>query len=265
MVVLIPVGVGWGGQELLAFLLDGLHEDLNRVQQKPYNEAKDADGRSDKEVAEEYWQNHTARNDSVIVDTCQGQYKSTLVCPECAKVSVTFDPFMYLSLPLPGKRTRSVTLTVISADGGRPPQLLTLTLNKDAKFTDLRLALAKECGASADERFMFAEVRPWAAAFSAVSQSHLCIGTLCGETRRVIVCQTEDCWMAVGPQVFQNKLYRQFLQSSEKLDTLRDSDKLVAYRLPGGTGTPLTVVQKKKSEMWGPPPASHTQSSQNLL
>lgn len=55
--------------------------------------------------------------------------------------------------------------------------------------------------------------------------------------------------MAVRSQVFQNKLYRQFLQSSEKVETLRDSDKLVAYRLPGGTGIPLIVTQKKKSEM----------------
>lgn len=34
-------------QELLAFLLDGLHEDLNRVKKKPYLELRDADGRPD--------------------------------------------------------------------------------------------------------------------------------------------------------------------------------------------------------------------------
>ncbi|KAM8994600.1 ubiquitin carboxyl-terminal hydrolase 4 isoform 3-T3 [Ara ararauna] len=34
-------------QELLAFLLDGLHEDLNRVKKKPYLELKDASGRPD--------------------------------------------------------------------------------------------------------------------------------------------------------------------------------------------------------------------------
>lgn len=52
-------------------MLDGLHEDLNRVKSKPYIEAKDADDRPDKEVAEEYWQNHLARNDSIIVDLFQ--------------------------------------------------------------------------------------------------------------------------------------------------------------------------------------------------
>lgn len=40
-------------QELLAFLLDGLHEDLNRVHDKPYVELKDSDGRPDWEVASE--------------------------------------------------------------------------------------------------------------------------------------------------------------------------------------------------------------------
>ena len=34
-------------QELMAFLLDGLHEDLNRIKQKPYVEIKDANGRPD--------------------------------------------------------------------------------------------------------------------------------------------------------------------------------------------------------------------------
>lgn len=58
-------------QELLAFLLDGLHEDLNRVKCKPYAEAKDGDGRSDEDIADEYWQNHLARNNSIIVDLCQ--------------------------------------------------------------------------------------------------------------------------------------------------------------------------------------------------
>lgn len=52
-------------------MLDGLHEDLNRVKQKPYFEATDTDGRPDEEVADECWRYHKARNDSIIVDVCQ--------------------------------------------------------------------------------------------------------------------------------------------------------------------------------------------------
>lgn len=52
-------------------MLDGLHEDLNRVKHKPYIKSRDADDRPDEEVADEYWANHIARNDSIIVDVCQ--------------------------------------------------------------------------------------------------------------------------------------------------------------------------------------------------
>ncbi|MBA0657221.1 hypothetical protein Goklo_009524 [Gossypium klotzschianum] len=145
-------------QELLAFLLDGLHEDLNRVKQKPYIEMKDSDGRPDEEVAAECWKNHKARNDSVIVDVCQGQYKSTLVCPVCSKISITFDPFMYLSLPLPSTITRTMAVTVFYGDGSRLPMPFTVSVLKNGFCKDLLLALGTACGLKSDESLMLAEV-----------------------------------------------------------------------------------------------------------
>ncbi|XP_010420992.1 PREDICTED: ubiquitin carboxyl-terminal hydrolase 8 [Camelina sativa] len=145
-------------QELLAFLLDGLHEDLNRVRNKPYVEAKDGDGRPDAEVADEYWRNHVARNDSIIVDVCQGQYKSTLVCPICKKVSVMFDPFMYLSLPLPCTSMRTMDLTVMSANGSSLPIPLTVNVPKFGKFEDLHKALVTACSLPEDETLLVTEV-----------------------------------------------------------------------------------------------------------
>lgn len=145
-------------QELLAFLLDGLHEDLNRVKCKPYVEVKDSDGRPDEEVANEYWQNHLARNDSIIVDVCQGQYRSTLVCPVCNKVSVTFDPFMYLSLPLPSSTTRPMTVTVFSGDGSAQPSSYTVNVPKDGRCKDLIRSLSSACFLRNDEILLVAEV-----------------------------------------------------------------------------------------------------------
>ncbi|KAF6169981.1 hypothetical protein GIB67_034373 [Kingdonia uniflora] len=145
-------------QELLAFLLDGLHEDLNRVKCKPYIEAKDAEDRLDEEVADEYWRNHLARNDSIIVDICQGQYRSTLVCPVCSKVSVTFDPFMYLSLPLPSTTMRTMTVTVLSTDGSSPPSSFTVTVPKYGKCKDLIEALSIACSLKIDEILLVAEI-----------------------------------------------------------------------------------------------------------
>jgi ubiquitin carboxyl-terminal hydrolase 4/11/15 len=36
-----------------------------------------------------------------VVDTFQGQLKSHVKCPDCPRVNVTFDPYMFLSVPLP--------------------------------------------------------------------------------------------------------------------------------------------------------------------
>lgn len=145
-------------QELLAFLLDGLHEDLNRVKQKPYIETKDSDGRPDEEVAGEYWRYHKARNDSIIVDVCQGQYKSTLVCPVCNKISITFDPFMYLSLPLPSTATRTMTVTVFYGDGSGLPMPYMVTVLKHGCCKDLIQALGAACCLRTDEYLLLAEV-----------------------------------------------------------------------------------------------------------
>lgn len=144
--------------ELLAFLLDGLHEDLNRVKLKPYKELNDANGRPDEDVANECWEIHKARNDSVIVDVCQGQYKSTLVCPVCNKVSVTFDPFMYLSLPLPSRAMRSMTITVFNGDGSSLPMPYTVTVLKHGFLKDLLQVLNTACCLGDDENLLLAEV-----------------------------------------------------------------------------------------------------------
>lgn len=103
-------------QELLAFLLDGLHEDLNKIRVKPYIEIKsDFETRPDEVVAAESWENYKKRNDSIVVDTFHAMLKSTLVCPGCELVSVTFDPFCYLSLPLPVKREKQVNNSMSSS------------------------------------------------------------------------------------------------------------------------------------------------------
>jgi ubiquitin carboxyl-terminal hydrolase 4/11/15 len=79
-------------QEFIAFLLDGLHEDLNRIYKKPYIEKPDwKAGGGDLELAQlgkECWEGYKKRNDSVIVDLFQGQLMSTLICPECHKVGI---------------------------------------------------------------------------------------------------------------------------------------------------------------------------------
>ncbi|KAM4653992.1 ubiquitin carboxyl-terminal hydrolase 4 isoform 3-T3 [Amazona ochrocephala] len=137
-------------QELLAFLLDGLHEDLNRVKKKPYLELKDASGRPDSAVAKEAWENHRLRNDSIIVDIFHGLFKSTLVCPKCSKVSVTFDPFCYLTLPLPLRRDRLMEVTLVYADPQRRPVQYRVVVPMMGAISDLCESLSRLSGAPAE-------------------------------------------------------------------------------------------------------------------
>lgn len=46
-----------------------------------------------------------------------GQLKSTVVCPVCEEVSVKFDPFCFLSVPVPAKeRHTSSIITLVRSD-----------------------------------------------------------------------------------------------------------------------------------------------------
>ncbi|PCH44360.1 cysteine proteinase [Wolfiporia cocos MD-104 SS10] len=133
-------------QELVAFLLDGLHEDLNRVHQKPYVEKPDWEGDGDLDLvklARTSWEGYMKRNDSVIVDLFQGQYQSTLVCPECNKVSITFDPFMYLTLPLPVNKKWQHTVHFVPWDVTKAHVRVPVEINREASFKDLRQLLGR--------------------------------------------------------------------------------------------------------------------------
>jgi len=138
-------------QEFLAFLLDGLHEDLNRIHKKPYVEKPDS---TDEmignpaliaELAQKCWDIYKARNDSAVADLFGGLYKSTLVCPHCQKVSITFDPFMDLTLPLPVENVWTHEVVFVPARGEHPKRL-TVELEKSKSIKDLKEYIGKKFG-----------------------------------------------------------------------------------------------------------------------
>ena len=94
-------------QELISYILDGLHEDLNRVKYKLYIERKDVEDPGDNSLNKDSWNGHLKRNQSIIVDLMHGQFKSTIHCPECSRFSVTFDPFNTISVPIREQTTFS--------------------------------------------------------------------------------------------------------------------------------------------------------------
>jgi len=110
-------------QEFLNFVLDRLHEDLNRVITKPITPVVEGNGTDDARVAAEAWTNHLKRNQSVIVDLIHGQCKSTLICPQCARVSITFDPFMTHTLQLAHFEARRISVLFVPINPGPPVKI----------------------------------------------------------------------------------------------------------------------------------------------
>ena len=135
-------------QEFLLFLLDGLQEDLNRIHKKPYIEKPDStdemvhDHNALTAMAEKCWDIYKARNDSVITDLFAGMYKSTLVCPVCAKVSIIFDPFNNLTLQLPVENpwTRDVLVFPLH----QRPIVIAIDLATNDTFYQLKEYVAKK-------------------------------------------------------------------------------------------------------------------------
>lgn len=131
-------------QELLEWFLDALHEDLNRVTEKPYSELKDSNGRADCVVAAEAWSQHHSRNQSIVIDLFYGQLKSKVSCLGCGNDSVRFDPFSLLSLPLPVENFTYCEVLVVLLDGSVPIKY-GLRLNSDSKYFDLKKELSSLC------------------------------------------------------------------------------------------------------------------------
>ena len=89
-------------QEFLSILLDCLHEDLNRITKKPYIKLEEQkDNEDDYSASKRWWDFYRKREDSIIIDLFHGQFKSKIIGRNCGKTSVTYEPFIFLGLPIP--------------------------------------------------------------------------------------------------------------------------------------------------------------------
>ena len=104
-------------QEFLSQMLDAVHEDVNRILNKPYTttiEGKIDD--DDNKIARESWINFLKRNYSVFIDNFFGQFKSTVSCHVCNHTSVSFDPYQIISLSIPIVQKERFSFYFLSTD-----------------------------------------------------------------------------------------------------------------------------------------------------
>ncbi|KAF5373289.1 hypothetical protein D9615_007376 [Tricholomella constricta] len=102
-------------QEFLSFLLDGIHEDLNRIINKPpWTSTPEHEAELERlpvQIAsDQEWRNWRDRNDSVIVDFFQGQFQNRLQCLTCETTSTTYNVFSILQVPIPQGESSRVAL-----------------------------------------------------------------------------------------------------------------------------------------------------------
>ncbi|XP_035692967.1 ubiquitin carboxyl-terminal hydrolase 32-like [Branchiostoma floridae] len=96
------------------------------------------------------WEMYVRDNQSVVVDTFQGQFKSTVTCSVCHHPSVTYEPFMYLSVPLPRATDRQIVVTWVPCDHSTPVRYC-LTVQDYGKVLDLKMALQVVLGGPQDQ------------------------------------------------------------------------------------------------------------------
>uniref|UniRef100_A0A674AFA6 Ubiquitin carboxyl-terminal hydrolase n=1 Tax=Salmo trutta TaxID=8032 RepID=A0A674AFA6_SALTR len=124
-------------QELLLFLMDGLHEDLNKVANRKCYTEEENDDLDDQRAADQAWSKHKMLNESIIVALFQGQFKSTVQCLTCHRKSRTFETFMYLTLPLASTNKCSL-------------QDCLKLFSKEEKLTDQNKVFCRHCKALRD-------------------------------------------------------------------------------------------------------------------
>jgi ubiquitin carboxyl-terminal hydrolase 4/11/15 len=146
-------------QEFLSTLVDALHEDLNRIKVKPYQPYPDSDDelvhdpQAIIDLGNVYRKIFVARNDSVAMDLFLGFYKNTIECPDCRKISITFDPYSSLTLQLPIEDNFSGRITFFPLRG--KPVNHDIDMDKNTTIKTVKQSIAdKHPGADANRMWM---------------------------------------------------------------------------------------------------------------
>jgi ubiquitin carboxyl-terminal hydrolase 4/11/15 len=110
-----------------------------------------------REMANKVWDITKKRDDSVIADLFTGMYKSTLVCPVCDKVSITFDPFNNVTLQLPIENTWSHAVYYFPLND--KPILISVDMDKQGSILAMKQYMSKKVGVPVERLFVAEEFK----------------------------------------------------------------------------------------------------------
>ena len=126
--------------EFISILLNYLHEDLNRVKQKPYlNMENQIENESDVLAGQRYYNYHLKRENSIINDLFNGQFQNAIKCTSCFKENKKYEPFNNISLPIPEEHNHYIIkfFTTLKC------KYITININSETTFEDLILNASK--------------------------------------------------------------------------------------------------------------------------
>ncbi|KAK7526740.1 uncharacterized protein IWZ02DRAFT_373000, partial [Phyllosticta citriasiana] len=231
-----PMFSGYGqqdSQEFLSFLVDGLHEDLNRIHKKPYIENPESDDNTHKDpeaikaLGEKYRQLHKARNDSIAMDLFNGFYKNTMVCPDCDKVSIAFDPYSSLTLQLPIEKNWQHTVYFIPLRGH--PVKIDVEIDPNRPLKALKEYVAARIPGLDPKRTMVSEIYS-NKFFKHFDDRKAIVEQSIGEKDDIVVYELDDEPTNYPPPKKTSKV-RSMLYTSSEEDEIPDSTSPLADRM----------------------------------
>ena len=120
--------------EFISILLNYLHEDLNRIKQKPYLILKEQkENESDILASQRYYNYYLKRENSIITDLFSGQFQNIIKCTFCSIENKTYEPFNNISLPIPEEHN----FYVIKFFSGLNCKYITIDVKKETTFENL--------------------------------------------------------------------------------------------------------------------------------
>lgn len=136
--------------EFLLWLLDRVHEDLEGSARGPAADKLLPEARKTSENPPSP-SAQLSLGQSFVQSHFQAQYRSSLTCPHCLKQSNTFDPFLCVSLPIPLRQTRFLSVTLVFLSQSQRFLRVGLAVPILSTVAALRKMVAEEGGIPAAE------------------------------------------------------------------------------------------------------------------
>ena len=124
--------------ELLMFLLNFLHEEINRDKSKgstSFYEPPKKENESDISASQRFWNLFKRKNNSIIVDLFYGQIKNVTRCLSCGHSQTTFEIFNILPIEIP--ILKKVNILLVPSNNIKKTIKLSIFISISALFIDL--------------------------------------------------------------------------------------------------------------------------------